>query len=123
MPFLIAISGGPDIAVEDSVVVGRDPDCDAWLDSHRVSRWHCILTRKGSDVVVRDLGSTNGIWVNGRRVSSARLKAGDEMSIAHIRYRLESVPGYYQRLVDFPDDSESSSPFVLHSPPISGENS
>jgi pSer/pThr/pTyr-binding forkhead associated (FHA) protein len=39
--------------------------------------------------VVRDLGSTNGIRVNGMRVKTGRLRPGDELSIAHIRYRLE----------------------------------
>ena len=39
--------------------------------------------------VVRDLGSTNGIRINGQRVESGRVRPGDELSIAHIRYRLE----------------------------------
>jgi pSer/pThr/pTyr-binding forkhead associated (FHA) protein len=42
---------------------------------------------------VRDLGSTNGIWINGRRVISGRLRPGDVLAIAHIRYRLEEGQG------------------------------
>jgi pSer/pThr/pTyr-binding forkhead associated (FHA) protein len=47
------------------------------------------LTEDGGEVVVRDLGSTNGIRIDGQRVKCGRLRPGDEISIAHIRYRLE----------------------------------
>jgi pSer/pThr/pTyr-binding forkhead associated (FHA) protein len=46
------------------------------------------MTSENDQVVVRDLGSTNGIRINGRRVESGRLRPGDELSIAHFRYRL-----------------------------------
>jgi pSer/pThr/pTyr-binding forkhead associated (FHA) protein len=90
MPTLLALSVGHDIAVDHAVVmVGRSPLCDARLDSVRVSRRHCILAPEGGEVVVRDLGSANGTWINGRRVAVGRLKPGDELSIADIHYRLE----------------------------------
>jgi hypothetical protein len=47
------------------------------------------MTRENDQVLVRDLGSTNGIWINGMRVETGRLSPGDELAIAHIRYRLE----------------------------------
>ena len=47
------------------------------------------MTRENDQVLVRDLGSTNGIRINGMRVETGRLRPGDELSIAHIRYRLE----------------------------------
>lgn len=87
---LIALDEGPDIPVDRAmVVVGRHPQCDARLDSIRVSRRHCCMTPHDGEVVVRDLGSTNGIRINGQRVEMGRLRAGDELSIAHIRYRLD----------------------------------
>jgi pSer/pThr/pTyr-binding forkhead associated (FHA) protein len=86
------------------VLVGRHRQCDAWLDSGWVSLRHCILTKDGGEVVVRDLGSTNGTWINGRRVEHGRLKPGEEMSIAHIRYRLEWAPAY-DAIVPSPPDS------------------
>lgn len=92
MPTLRSVSGTPDITVDHPLVlVGRHPQCDARLDSLRVSRRHCILTEDGGEVVVRDLGSTNGIRINGQRVERGRLRPGDEISIAHIRYRLEGL--------------------------------
>ena len=93
MPTLRAVCDGPDITLDRAMVmVGRHPLCDAWLNSPWVSLRHCILTEDGGEVVVRDLGSTNGIRINGQRVERGRLRPGDEISIAHIRYRLEAAP-------------------------------
>ncbi len=98
---LVALDGGVDIPLDRSMmVVGRHPHCDVRLDSLRISRHHCCMTRDDSDLVVRDLGSTNGIRVNGERVDRGRLKPGDELSIAHIRYRLESGPGQELTIAD-----------------------
>jgi pSer/pThr/pTyr-binding forkhead associated (FHA) protein len=103
MPTLRSVSGGPDIAVNHPLVlVGRHPQCDARLDSGWVSRWHCVLADDRGEVVVRDLGSTNGTWINGRRVERGRLKAGDEMSVGHIRYRLEGATACHATLVSPP---------------------
>ena len=89
---LVSSTGMPDILVDRvSVVVGRHPHCDSRLVSPRVSRWHCCLTEVDGAVWVRDLGSTNGSWINGRRVISGRLRPGDVLGIAHIRYRLEAA--------------------------------
>ena len=71
------------------VTIGRHPQCDIRLESGRVSRRHCCLTEVDGEVRVSDLGSTNGIRINGRRVQSGRLKPGDELSIGHFRYFVE----------------------------------
>ena len=93
MPTLRAVFDGPDITLDRARVrVGRHPQCDARLVSRWASRRHCILTEDGGEVVVRDLGSTNGIRINGQRVERGRLRPGDEISIAHFRYRLEGAP-------------------------------
>ncbi len=94
---LVALDGGSDIELDRAMmVVGRHPLCDIRLDSLRISRHHCCMTPEESEVVVRDLGSMNGIRINGERVERGRLRPGDELSIAHIRYRLES--GFVQEL-------------------------
>ncbi len=92
---LVALDDGHDIVLDrdsnrDMMIVGRHPDCDARLDSLRVSRRHCCMTVTDDGVIVRDLGSTNGIRINGQRVDKGHLRAGDELAIAHIRYRLEA---------------------------------
>lgn len=98
---LVAIDEGTDILLDRKIVfVGRSPQCDVRLDSLRVSRHHCCMTTDRNEVHVRDLGSTNGIRINGHRVESGLLKANDELSIAHIRYRLDNGQSSEATLAD-----------------------
>jgi hypothetical protein len=98
---LVALDEGPDIPLDRAMVmVGRHPQCDARLDSLRVSRHHCCMTQDHGEVIVRDLGSTNGIRINGQRVEFGRLRCGDELSIAHIRYRLDNGQCHEATLAD-----------------------
>ena len=107
-PRFVAIEEGPDIPVDRAVVVvGRHPNCDTRLDSLRVSRHHCCMTQEDGQVLVRDLDSVNGIRINGQRVETGRLYPGDELSIAHIRYRLEGEPDSEQ--ASHPASSEPGS--------------
>jgi pSer/pThr/pTyr-binding forkhead associated (FHA) protein len=87
---LISLDGTGDIPVDRAMLlVGRHPRCDVTLWSPRVSRIHCCLLRHRDEFTVRDLGSTNGTRINGRLSEAGRLRAGDELAIAHLRYRLE----------------------------------
>jgi len=63
------------------VVIGRSRECDAVLDDANVSRRHAEVRQENGGWVVADLGSTNGIKVNGRRVEQARLEPGDELRV------------------------------------------
>ena len=61
-----------------TAALGRSKDCECVLDDPNVSRRHAELRRSpNGDWQIVDLGSTNGVKVNGRRVSSARLSPGD----------------------------------------------
>jgi pSer/pThr/pTyr-binding forkhead associated (FHA) protein len=51
------------------------------VEDQNVSRRHAELRPSGASWTVRDLGSTNGVKVNGRRVSSTRLSPGDQVTI------------------------------------------
>jgi pSer/pThr/pTyr-binding forkhead associated (FHA) protein len=87
---LISLDDGPDIPLDrEPIMVGRHPLCDVRLPSIRVSRRHCCLTEVDGEVVVRDLGSSNGTRINGRCVEAGRLRPGDTLTIANLRYRLE----------------------------------
>jgi pSer/pThr/pTyr-binding forkhead associated (FHA) protein len=87
---LVALDDGPDIPLgREPIVVGRHPLCDVRLPSIRVSRRHCCLTEVDGEVAVRDLGSSNGTRINDRRVEAGRLRPGDTLTIANLRYRLE----------------------------------
>src|SRR5262249_61524342 len=70
------------------LLLGRDPECDIQLESPKISRRHCCIAQVGESLVVRDLGSTNGIRINGVRVLEGYLKGGDELTIGNQRYQV-----------------------------------
>jgi hypothetical protein len=74
--------------------MGRDSECDIQFDSRKISRRHCCIAQVADQLVVRDLGSTNGIRINGVRVLEGYLKAGDELAIGNHRYvvRWDTLP-------------------------------
>ena len=73
------------------ILIGRHPGCDVILKrSPRVSRKHCCIARAGDRVLIRDLGSRNGVWVNGKRIAKeTELHLGDEVRIGDLVYRVE----------------------------------
>ena len=64
-----------------SIVIGRSRECDIQIADPNVSRRHAELRREGSAFWLVDLGSTNGIDVNGRRQARAKLSDGDRLTI------------------------------------------
>jgi hypothetical protein len=71
------------------ILLGRSRECDIQLDDPNTSRRHAEVRREGDAWVVADLGSTNGIKVNGSRVAEAELHPGDEVTLGLIRLRFE----------------------------------
>ncbi len=71
-------------------VMGRSRDCDVTLDDPNVSRRHAEVRPSGGGWIVNDLGSTNGIKVNGRRVEGPQsLKPGDVIELGTSRVTFE----------------------------------
>ncbi len=70
--------------------LGRDVNNSIVIDDPFASTEHAVLTFRGRDWYVEDLGSTNGTYVNGNRVDGvAPLGFGDEVQIGQVRMRLE----------------------------------
>src|SRR5262249_10982939 len=70
-----------------TATIGRSKECDCVFKDPNISRRHAELRRNSTgDWQVSDLGSTNGIKVNGRRVDSSRLSPGDEVEIGTTRF-------------------------------------
>ena len=92
-------------------MIGRHLDCDVRIDRPKISRRHCCLAMAYDRVVVRDLGSRNKIRVNGQVVDEARLKAGDELAIGPLLYRLE-------KLEERPDTRNTSPPPAIKKAPV-----
>jgi hypothetical protein len=76
---------------EGQMVLGRAPDCDLCLRDPKVSRYHCRIERQGEQVVIADLGSTGGTWVNGRRVQHVRLHHGDRLEMGKQTFQFHAV--------------------------------
>ena len=78
--------------------VGRAPRADFIVDAPLVSRLHCRLSMDGNDCLdVEDLGSTNGTFVNGRKVRRAALRAGDTLKVGRVEFAvrtLDQVPDH-----------------------------
>ena len=64
--------------------VGRAPRADFIVDAALVSRLHCRLTASEQHVEVVDLKSTNGTYVNGKRVTKAHLANGDTLRVGRV---------------------------------------
>ena len=71
------------------LLIGRSRDCDITVEDPNVSRRHAELRNEDGRWVVSDLGSTNGVKVNGRRVERAALEPGDELVFGLVRLRFE----------------------------------
>jgi hypothetical protein len=84
------IAGRTVIVPPGGGVLGRSRDCDMVVEDANVSREHAEVRPSGAQWIVRDLGSTNGIKVNGRRVESAQsLKHGDTLELGTTRIVFE----------------------------------
>ena len=73
------------------ILIGRHLECDARIDSPKISRRHCCVAIAYDRVVIRDLGSRNQIRVNGQVVEEACLQSGDEIALGPLLYRLEPI--------------------------------
>ena len=63
------------------MVVGRDPVCEIPIDNLGISRQHCAFSARGEAFIVQDLNSSNGTYVNGRKITEHFLNDADEVMI------------------------------------------
>ena len=66
---------------ETPFTMGRGSDCSLPVPDDQASRFHCQIEREGAVYFLKDLGSTNGTFLNGVRVVSSRLHAGDQIQV------------------------------------------
>lgn len=86
-----AESGERFVIDRERLTVGRDPESDIFLNDVTVSRSHAVLKLTSEGVTIEDAGSLNGTYVNGIRVDSAPLAAGDIVQIG--LFQMVYVPG------------------------------
>lgn len=86
---LVPLSGGDSLPLKKTItVVGRKDGCDLRLNHKSVSKQHCVLVKVSSHLLLRDLGSTNGTRVNGKRIRRASITNNDHLSVAGLSFRV-----------------------------------
>lgn len=147
MKFEVVYTNGVQHEVElqgHTMVVGRDPACDLVLNDAKCSRRHAIIEMGPSGLLVRDNGSANGVFVNGRKVERSPLIPGDIIRVGETVMKVltestgtvvmgaEEMDEYQETedltrphdLATFPDDTESTAdlpgPAELPPPPPPG---
>lgn len=96
----LRVMNGPDegsrfILTEDIIeaVIGRSPDCDFTINDQNASRRHCLIKRTWHGFSAQDLGSKNGVLLNGKRIEgAASLKDGDEIQVGGIKLAFIDPP-------------------------------
>ena len=69
------------LADKPRLVMGRSNDCDLVLDDVHCSSQHAEIAREGEEYVLRDLGSRNGTFFNGKQVKEAKLRNGAQIKV------------------------------------------
>ncbi|MFP7721989.1 FHA domain-containing protein [Lysobacter sp. A3-1-A15] len=79
---------GRSIAVTGAMTIGRAPECTLSFEDSGLSRMHARLMPTDDGLLLEDMGSSNGSFINGRRVSRGLVGAGDEIAFDTLRFRL-----------------------------------
>jgi pSer/pThr/pTyr-binding forkhead associated (FHA) protein len=74
----------------DKTTIGRVDDNTFPIAEASVSSHHCEVLRRGADVVIHDLNSTNGTFINGEKITESVLKPGQTLRLGQIELRLEA---------------------------------
>lgn len=107
-PRLIVVSGmmlGLQIALQENpVVIGRSSESGLALPHPSVSRQHCRIWREDSRFLIEDLGSTNRTFLNGKAITSAELRDGDQIMIGNNAIKffvgVSKEAEYHHELID-----------------------
>lgn len=74
----------------DSTIIGRHDDCDLLIPLKDVSRRHCQINLNNDSLKIRDLGSRNGTFINGKRINAETvIRAGDYITILPLTFLLQ----------------------------------
>jgi len=74
--------------VDGTTVLGRDPGCDIVITGPHVSRRHAEISIRSGHLWVKDLGSSNGSFLNGKRTEESQLKHGDEVKFDAVTFKV-----------------------------------
>ncbi len=87
VPYLTDPSNQQHLLSGETVTIGRAVECEIVITSKRVSREHARIQRKGRHVLLEDLNSANGTFLNGEQIRAAtELREGDEITIGEVTF-------------------------------------
>jgi hypothetical protein len=94
LPELIRMDGDRSIShtLGRRTRIGRAPGCELHIDSSSVSRHHALILAGTREAIIEDLNSTNGVILNGRRVTRQVLNDGDILTLGEIQFRFVAKP-------------------------------
>ena len=84
---------GRSYPLQSPVTIGRSPECSLHINDLGLSRIHARLVPAEDGVQIEDLGSTNGTWINDRRIVRETARLGDEIGFDKLRFRLVGTAG------------------------------
>ena len=103
-------ASGHEVVLEGTVaILGRDPSCDLVLNDVKCSRRHAVVEAGPQGLAIRDSGSANGVFLNGKKVDRAPLNDGDVFRLGDVTLTVlpEDMPG---TLVMGPDELPAGTP-------------
>ena len=111
----------------EGLILGREPSCALTIDSPQVSRQHCRIDLRDGTPWVVDMASTNGTFLNGRRVSRVSLEVGDRLRVGDSEWVLAADDEDPQRALDRPprrwaDPKDQDTWFQLQLPSLEAAN-
>lgn len=74
---------------KETVTLGRNPQCDIFLNDMTVSRMHAQLDYNSGCFIIKDVDSYNGVWVNNQNIDSKTLRSGDLIQIGKFAFIYE----------------------------------
>jgi pSer/pThr/pTyr-binding forkhead associated (FHA) protein len=77
---------------DNLITIGRTQETDICIPDHNISKRHGILVRDGDDYQLHDFNSTNGTFVDGKRIMAAKLQHGVSIRLGPVELRYESLP-------------------------------
>ena len=106
-PNLVVVTGertwSLDLKNLDQVVIGRDENCDLFIDASNISRRHAEVQQRGEVFILNDLGSTNGTWIGGQQIDQHILQDGDTFRIGSTQIVFKR--GFQEQTLTMLDDS------------------
>ena len=92
-----------------TTVVGRGEDCTLRIPLASISRQHCELVKSDDNLLVRDLASSNGTYVNNQRVNEAALNVGDRITLGPTTFTVQ-IDGKPEQITPVRTSTKSAKP-------------